>query len=601
MQPSSFFSKSSLFSVDDNGRWSLLVLIVLCTIAGILLAVITSTWQVAVETGQVLIGQVSYDPSSILAAYHRAMFSMASDIAALLLLATGSAWISSVILCAIIEAFLLSGLALIAYSVIGRVHGSFLVAIALASMNYLGTGPSYPIMFLGTEHSYGVLGLASAIFVIGCFLCDLPRLGFFVSGVSFWAHPAWGVWINCCVLGGVLSGLKQYRVTFVRSNIKAYLLGFAFSLAALSSHKLLLPVSIPEAIVSDDLSDFLFQSYIRYWDYHRQKFTDIRLLGSTVVFCFVTGWLLLLATSVKTMSPYHKIATRSVLLSIPVAAILTFIPSWYDPRFFPAWFITLMPGRFINLPIALCLPLLLSYTFVYFSQRNRICSESKAWRRVLPVTAIAFPVGAMLAPHIGKIIVSIYALAMGGLLYAHRYGFIQESKTSATQVPNNAISMTWVSTLSIFAALLAITLFMPPVKERFSDRPIAQHSPSGILTTMEYPMLQIQTGLPVITPHLDGYPYLGQSSLGYLDRFMTDLYGISLSVRPRADLTLHQSIIATKDFSTLWSARSCADWIKVARLYSFGMIVVPASVVLNLQLASTDGEMAQYLIQCPND
>ena len=91
---------------------------------------------------------------------------------------------------------------------------------------------------------------------------------------------------------------------------------------------------------------------------------------------------------------------------------------------------------------------------------------------------------------------------------------------------------------------------------------------------------------------------LGGFSLVALNELVNDIYGVSIKSIPSADLDLHGGEISTKDYETLWTSRSCSDWVILAKKYGFGLIVVPPQILLQLQRYDDDPAWNKYVPSC---
>ncbi|MDO8412447.1 MAG: hypothetical protein Q7S51_01510 [Gallionellaceae bacterium] len=190
---------SSALRLADKYRQSLLCLLVLSGIFGAIMGVSTATWQHPIETAQVLMGWVSYDHSSLPYAYHVSLFSLLNYIAWFLLAVSNSEVSSSILLSAMIGIMAMQTVAMAAFLIVRNVYVAMLITSFLTALNFFGVGISYPIIFMGTEHSYGRAGLYFVVYAMLMFAFSKHRTGFLMCGLAIGIHPTWGLWLNACL------------------------------------------------------------------------------------------------------------------------------------------------------------------------------------------------------------------------------------------------------------------------------------------------------------------------------------------------------------------------------------------------------------------
>jgi hypothetical protein len=192
-------SIARLTSLVNNHDKSLWLLLLLSGVAGAVKGTLTSTWQHPVQTAQVLLGFVSYDHSLLPYVYHVSAFSVINYVACLFLALTKSEVLSSILIAALVGAISMQTLAMGAFLILGNTYRSLLIALVLGSIKLVGSGICYPIIFTGTEHTDGRIGLAFVIYAVLWLALSRYRTGFFLSGFAVGIHAAWGLWLNACL------------------------------------------------------------------------------------------------------------------------------------------------------------------------------------------------------------------------------------------------------------------------------------------------------------------------------------------------------------------------------------------------------------------
>ena len=113
------------------------------------------TWQVAVETAQVVAGLVKYPAGNPFYVYHVKLWTIIHQAGALALLAGVSEIMLSKIISGLLAAVSFQALSMMVYAftpdVLLSIGASFFVFYTRAAEH----GSAYPISLLGTEHTYG--------------------------------------------------------------------------------------------------------------------------------------------------------------------------------------------------------------------------------------------------------------------------------------------------------------------------------------------------------------------------------------------------------------------------------------------------------------
>ncbi len=527
---------------------SLAFLLLISGFLGAIAGAVTATWQVPIETAQVLLGLVSYDRGALPYAYHVTAFSMMNHIGCLFLAITHSEAASSILLSSLMGIVVMQTVAMAIFLIFRNAYLAPLLTVALAAAHFIGSGIAYPIIFLGTEHTYGRAGFFFILYAALFLAFSKFKTGFFLSSLALWIHPAWGLWFNMCLAIVLIVQHRRYNALLTPGNILYYCLGVGLSVTAFLWQKLHYPVNL--AIAPGDASEAkeIFLNYIRYWDYHRQKFADPRIL----VTGFACAWLTfsfsaLLMLRQRNASIGEKLFYSFVMLSTILASLFVFLPSWFDPKFFPEFLVILMPGRFINIPIFLCTPIFLGSAMLWISSSNQLFSETS--RLQVALVAVALLLSFTIFVELYDFRHAILFSCLGaGLFWGIR-------KTRAPRY----LSFSLINPLA-FSVCLALTLAsplylsikFPSIEQRFQKIALPRNIDGSILTTMDNWLLQVKTRVSTITPHIDGYVYLGGNSLIRLNQLAIDIFGISLTTPPPSNMALHQSAFATADFKDLW-------------------------------------------------
>ena len=171
-------------------------------------------WQVAVETAQVVAGLVSYPPDNIFYIYHTRLWTVLHQLLAVALRAGVSELTLSLVVSGVQGMLTFQALALFVYALSRDV----LLAVGAAALIFFTRaaefGTVYPLFLLGTEHTYGVVGLSTCVARRGdCFGAGWYRTGALLLGIAPCIHPGARLVDRCLSVAlAVLSDFRRLRV-----------------------------------------------------------------------------------------------------------------------------------------------------------------------------------------------------------------------------------------------------------------------------------------------------------------------------------------------------------------------------------------------------
>jgi hypothetical protein len=590
-----------LLEIEERYRHSFVFLMVLAGFIGGLNGIYFSTWQGTILPAQVLTGLIKLPSDSIIYSVYPSNYSVLNYFGAALLWLTNSEVIASILIAALIGAMTLQALALACFMMINNAFWAVSLATLIGFLGIVGEGIAYPIFLFDTEHASGRMGLT--IVAMGLLLIGHERFksGLFLLGLSVGTHAAWGVFING-VLGISYLCKPRELIGLLKSNrVWGYVAGVTIALGGYFLHRRMHVYTGPVS-TDTETAYSIFLNYIQFWDHHRQKFANPHVLRRE--FGLVAVTLLLSILSLRnffsTTTNAQKMFFRTLIVGTIVGIIFVFVPSWMDQRLFPVFFISLMTGRFINLSILLATPLVLASVPLWMSR----LSPGKSLNPYLISFALAGCLGAVLTlkfdSHVvnpAMILVTLLPLGIWvapqawSVLKALRLFFVGNSRLQLASV--------FVAGLLCIGHLGRVVFSVPKIQKQFEVLSLPQLDEGKlILSSMERYLLQIESRRGVHVPHLDGYLYSGLKLIPQLNEYTTDIYGISLTDSPPKNSHLHGSFFMMKDYQKTWENRSCQQWTHLAQKYSFGLIVVPATVHLNLPRADNDLKWHKYFPHC---
>jgi len=340
---------------NDVGRLSRRPVASVLLVAGAIgfgLGCSNATWQVAVETGQVLAGIVKYPADNPFYMYHVSAFSVANDLSALLLWLTDSEIVTCVILSGLMGMVSFQALALLLWVLNRDVLLATLGALFIYFMHRVGKGQVYPIWLLGHPHTYGILGLSFVVLVIALFGAGARRAAMFSLGLAPAIHASWGIWLFVILCASACFERDRAR-KFLVTAYPYLLAGLAISLGALVCQMGLMR-HLPA--VDHDTKRRYLVAYVRYWDSHRRPFFfdpktgGLRFFSKGVVDGLYSILLSCLALAWFKKDEARRLVFRLFAIAGCVALLLgatTHLP----PEYVPSFLLVLMPGRYINLNI----------------------------------------------------------------------------------------------------------------------------------------------------------------------------------------------------------------------------------------------------------
>ena len=181
-------------------------------------------WQVAVETAQVVGGLVPYPPDNVFYIYHTRLWTVLHQLLALGLRAGVSELTLSLIVSGVQGMLTFQALALFVYAL----SRDILLAIGAAALIFFTRsaeyGTVYPLFLLGTEHTYGVVGLSTGVLAVAMLGAGWYRAGALLLGMAPCIHPSLGSWTALAVFLAVLSDFRSLRVE-LRAALPWFLAG----------------------------------------------------------------------------------------------------------------------------------------------------------------------------------------------------------------------------------------------------------------------------------------------------------------------------------------------------------------------------------------
>jgi hypothetical protein len=556
-------------------------------------------WQVAVETAQVVAGLVTYPPDNIFYVYHTRLWTALHQILALALRAGVDEMTLSLIVSGVQGMLTFQALALFVYAFSRDV----LLAVGAAALIFFTRsaeyGTVYPLFLLGTEHTYGVIGLSTCVLIIALLGAGWYRTGAILLGIAPCIHPSLGSWTAAIVALAVLSDFRRLRLE-LRPALPWFLAGCGITLVSLLIQFALSP-DTPEGMMRLSPNDF--STFIRLWDGHRAAVNiwqnGVMLNIASLVVASI--WLACLSADLQSSSKLLlRISAAGSLLALMMIPL-----SWIPPERLPSALLVLMPGRYLNFSAMTFVALLIGL----------LGGRRQFWSRVV----LLFLTCGLLAgdhsmlweflEHHHQILyqskirpLQIVWIATAALLA----GAAWKSKRQRAESKEAAFHPLHLSHLILLAIVVLMTMHQHADRSgaHFADRTndvffadVAAR-PGVLLVAGDLHLIQLRTRRPVLldTGALDTVMYSLETGAA-MQRMLREIYGLDL-FNPPPDAVGAGRIPALSHRGT-WEGYSPERWRAIRRDFGVTQVLAYADWALQLPVASQSRRLLLYDIPGP--
>ncbi|MEO5739128.1 MAG: hypothetical protein ABIS29_00840 [Vicinamibacterales bacterium] len=549
-------------------------------------------WQVAVETAQVVAGLVRYPPDNIFYIYHTRLWTVLHQILALGLRAGIDELTLSLVVSGVQGMLTFQALALFVYALSRDV----LLAVGAAALIFFTRaaeyGTIYPLFLLGTEHTYGVIGLSTGLLAMALLGAGQYRPGAFLLGVAPCIHPAIGSWTCLVVALAVLSDVRTLRVE-LRPALPWLVAGCGVTIVSLLVQLSLTPATPPgmTRLSPEDLSTF-----IRLWDGHRAA---VHIWANGV---FLNVAVLVVASVwVALFSADLSISSRLLLRTAAVSSLLALIMipvSWIPPDRLPAALLVLMPGRYLNVGaltfVAMLIGLLGSIgalwsrlVLLFLSCGLLFGNRSMLWEFLEHHHNVRYQ------SHIRPLWVMCLATValLAGAVWSRPRPLLRSHPLHPLRL----------SHLLLLGLVVLMTLHQHADRSgaHFSDRTndvffadVAAH-PGVLLLAGDLYLVQLRTRRPVLLDAgaLDTVMYSLETGAA-MQRMLRDIYGLDLSNPPPGAFGAGR--IPALSHRTTWEGYSTEKWRAIRREFGVTQVLTYADWALQLPVVSQSRRLLLY-------
>ena len=622
-------------SIDDTT-----LVLIAAGLLGFVIGMLHATWQVSLESAQVVAHVVAYPTPTPFYWYHTKLWTLMVQLPALFLFFGISERILSFIVSGIVGMFSFQALSLVIYALSGRK----LLAILSPSFIYtteavsLFSG-SYYIYLMATMHTYGIIGLSFAVLVLGLISVGYNRLGGFLLGLAPAVHPSIGLWLILIVAITLI--WRRDEKGKIKEVIRYGMLGICVS-AVSALYQFVFVMDVPK--VDYAVSRAYLSAFVTYWDVHRIQLP----LLSKAMFAnlgVISLSLLLLRQKEKIFFKKGEYLLRFFCIAGCMGIAAVFI-SWLPANYLPETLLALMPQRILDFaPYALAPILIGALAF----EKNRLSKQllllllipglllwyavyENTDATVATVTAVAM-IGLFLflkpttaedhTPRYHAVLTVIYALILGGLVWivarhltvsrllpilcagAITIGFLSWHTLTRS---GKKLPTLFTKAVLVFSLLTTIVLVQRIVifsERRFqgitdwtNDAALKRASESELLiaTSLDFRLIQLRTRRPVLLASLDQIPYVPESGKA-INEILINIYGLDLLHPPHSQTPLVDNTLVMDINKKTWEERPLEEWQRVRETFRVSNLITPPDWNLQLPKVASDSELAVYEIR----
>lgn len=556
------------------------------------------TWQVAVETAQVVAGLVKYPFGNPFYVYHTKAWTVLHQICAVLLDAGMSEITLSKLLSGLLGMASFQALSMVVWALshdlLLGLGAPFLIFLTRAAEH----GADYPIALLGTDHTYGALGLSMFVLVLALFGAGCYRLAGFLLGIAPAVHVSVGAWLWIVVALCFLWDFRYLRDE-LRPGLKYFLAGCAVTAASLVVH-LTVTYDVPK--VDPAVSSRYLAAFVGAWDVHRRP-ARVWTVGVILNCCALAVSLVWLKALVSDLPRPAAFLLRAVGVSAALSLALISI-SWLPADKMPATLLVLMPSRLLNfntmLYVALLLGLLAVYRRRFWSQAMTVvlaCGLLLSYRSMLWDGVV---VHSSLVRRIQFNPLHIFEIVSVGLIAGG--GFSAWKAHTIRLAPMTLATRTARAVAVAVIALAAVLTWRKSEPVEFRDRTndpffaTVAAEPNGMLATGgSFHLVQLYTRRPVLLDGgaLDALPYAVEAGPA-MERILGDVYGIDFFNPPRE--ARGAGAIPPRVNRPVWERYTREKWMEIRRTFNVTQVLTRGDWQLDLPVAAQNEWLRLYRI-----
>jgi len=566
-------------------RSSLTFLLISTVAIGFLLGALTRpTWQVSVESAQVLAGVVSYPPHNSFHIYHVKLWTILNQILALPLALGVSERVLSILVSGGIAAASFAAAGLCTFAISRNAFWGIATPLMIHFTSlHQSLSVNYPIDFMGTPHTYGVVGLAWSIASLSLFALELPIAGLFL-GLAPSIHASTALW-SWLIAAVVLVWQGKSSFALVGKIWRWGVIGLGISAASFILQWMWMKPVLPQ--VDPAVQAEFISSWVNFFDYHRQPI-DFSLVGVQIsIAALLTGICL------NVLLDRAQIIERRLVRIIVVASAVAMsgaAVSRLSAVDLPQTLLMLMPTRVFLMSNVMFVALLVGF----------LCRSRKpAIGIVLFILLMATADGRARLP------IAFAAVILVAWTYFSRGKEDEDDRPNTSLISRRTLQFSGIVVLvfSIYGTLQQVrtaTDAFSAMPDRRDNRVLELASQTdGLLAIGSeccvYTQLRTRRPLLVEVMALDQIPYAPESAPD-MNEALKAVYGVDL-LHPQESLrsaNLNEDL--TPVAKPLWEKRGEDEWKQLAVRFGFTAVLANANWKLNLPEVARDSNHALYRI-----
>jgi hypothetical protein len=548
------------------------------------------TWQVAVESAQVVAGIVQYPAGNPFYIYHVKLWTILHQICAVLLLAGVSEIWLSIALSGLLGMASFQALAMIAYALSADVVLAIAAPFVIFVSHVAEHGVVYVVSLMNTQHTYGSIGLSVIVLVAGLLGSGCYRLGWALLGLATAVHPSLGAWLWLTV-AITLVWDSRVRQDWLAQRWKWFAIGSAITALSLLI-QLTVTYDVPH--VDSAISARYVRAFISFWDSHRGgvKPESLGVLLNAGALVLSSFWLI----GFSDRLPHGTMFLLRLIVVVAALALSFVFVSWIPADRVPLLLVMLIPARLLNFNVMIYVALLLG---LLSTHRRRL------WSQILTlVLAGGLLLGGQDKAVLVLEVVSVGLLLFGVLTKLRERAGARPADISAARPTKEAVAARFARVVSSAMLVWAVaqTWRLPATPPVFLDRtndPLfaaaADETRGLLLTSGSFHLVQLYTRRPVLIDGggLDSLPYAPESGPA-MDQILRDVYDIDLFHPPIE--AKGGGVIPHIVNKTAWEKFSRARWLAIGRQYNVTQVLARSDYILDLPVAAENPSLRLYRI-----
>jgi hypothetical protein len=543
------------------------------------------TWHVAVQSAQVVAGLVDYPADNPFYVYHTKLWTLLHQLVALLLLGGLSEIQISLFLSGLLGMLAFQALTLFVYAF----SRSLLLAIGAAFLVFFSRaaeyGVVYPVLLMGTEHTYGSLGLSVFVLVLGLLASGCLPFGGLMLGAAPALHPSLGAWLWLTIAIVFVAGGRKLRAELKPS------LPYVAAGAAITAISLAVQFAFIYDVPDVDPARVrpYIEAFIAFWDGHRRP-VDHRSPGVMLNAAALAVAAIWLVRRRQELTAGAAVAATGVIVSAGLSLVFVTL-TWIPPAHLPLWLLMLMPARLLNVAVMAFAPMLLGLA------ASRASGTAGALLALGISGGLLFGRSSVLWDQLGRQQAPFETLSalQVAAVFTLLLGLLPSSRPDRVPVASTGRGRLTFVRWAARVAVLAIAAYAasktwslrqrPALYDRTNDTlfALAAQDATGLIATDgSFHLAQLLTRRPVLinAGALDTLSYAPESALA-MNRILLDVYELDL-LKPPAGIAPGQGLIPDDFNKPVWERYSREKWQEIRRTYNVTQVLTRASYDLDL-------------------